>query len=57
MADTGQSAVSSFVVMKCRETGADVGAVVIDVRCSVTAIAWCEVEYTRTAQRGGKGDI
>ena len=44
VADTGQSPVSSFVVIKCGETGADVSAVEIDVRCSVAPIAWCEVE-------------
>jgi hypothetical protein len=33
-----------FLVIKCRETGADVGAVVIDVRCSAAPIARCEVE-------------
>jgi len=44
VADTGQSPVSSFLVIKCRETGADVGAVVIGVQCSAAPIAWCEVE-------------
>jgi hypothetical protein len=47
--------VSSFVVIKCGETGADVSAVVSDVWCSVAPIAWCEVEQTQTVQRGGKG--
>jgi hypothetical protein len=57
VADFGQSPVSPFVVQKCRETGANVGAVVIDVRCYVAPIAWCEVEWIRTAQRGGEGYI
>jgi hypothetical protein len=44
VADTGHSPASSFWVIKCRETDADVGAVVIGVRCSVARIAWCEAE-------------
>jgi hypothetical protein len=55
VADTGQSPVSSFLLIKSRETGADVGEAVIGVRCSVAPIAWCEVEQTRTAQRVGRG--